>query len=105
MSNNYTLECFIHYIHLSFFSLPSSRSLPFFFFNKEIMGDKLEEEEKKTLAIYDEVEKYIHIYIRVYFKTNIILREYCLKYFQMDVVKSIRGMTNGRSVFVKMMDS
>lgn len=27
------------------------------------MGDKLEEEEKKTLAIYDEVEKYIHIYV------------------------------------------
>lgn len=77
----------------------------FFFFNKEIMGDKLEEEEKKTLAIYDEVEKYIHIYMCMYFKTNIILREYCLKYFQMDVVKSIRGMTNGRSVFVKMMDS
>lgn len=33
----------------------------FFFFNKEIMGDKLEEEEKKTLAIYDEVEKYIYV--------------------------------------------
>lgn len=64
MSNNYTLECFIHYIHLSFFSLPSSRSLPFFFFNKEIMGDKLEEEEKKHLPSMMKL-KNIYIYICV----------------------------------------
>lgn len=67
MSNNYTLECFIHYIHLSFFSLPSSRSLPFFFFNKEIMGDKLEEEEKKHLP---SMMKLKNIYIYTYVLQN-----------------------------------
>lgn len=102
MSNNYILKCFIHTLILLFSLVTFFFS---FFLNKEITGDKLEEENK--IREEERKKKDLSISRKIHFKTNIyIKRDYCLKYFQMDVVKSIRGMTtDDESVFVKMMDS
>lgn len=103
MSNNYILKCFIHTLILLFSLVTFFFS---FFLNKEITGDKLEE-ENKIREEERKKKKDLSISRKIHFKTNIyIKRDYCLKYFQMDVVKSIRGMTtDDESVFVKMMDS